>query len=386
MTKFVYVSNEYRLAWEHYVNYNIAQNDNALFVAETSGWEKFSNKFVEEFCFQKLEEVQLLEKYTRPKSWFLNDKHGEEQYLFNMSQKYYSEVKYQFTDGLSTFSDLCMERAIEMRDMGKEIDLFYSGGIDSVAMFLALREVCPKDQIHIIMGSNSSIEEYPKLYEESIKDFPHVTMGDGDLFGLARIDENLFTTGCEADMLYGADGYTLITIYAQADPNNHLGYHIDRSKAGNLSDPSNREWNDKRWYEKHRRLYLTQSWRFLRNLHVDHVDMNNYQPFFYHENFERHAINMHMNGEMVYYTPSPLEEHKKQYLKAKMMIRDFIYEKTIDRDYAYGAPKTITYPNVQKQLLSPLPPDYTVLAVTEDGTVVNRNNIMEFMGRDCLTI
>ena len=208
MTKFVYVSNEYRLAWEHYVNYNIAQNDNALFVAETSGWEKFSNKFVEEFCFQKLEEVQLLEKYTRPKSWFLNDKHGEEQYLFNMSQKYYSEVKYQFTDGLSTFSDLCMERAIEMRDMGKEIDLFYSGGIDSVAMFLALREVCPKDQIHIIMGSNSSIEEYPKLYEESIKDFPHVTMGDGDLFGLARIDENLFTTGCEADMLYGADGYT----------------------------------------------------------------------------------------------------------------------------------------------------------------------------------
>ena len=69
-----------------------------------------------------------------------------------------------------------------------------------------------------------------------------------------------------------------------------------------------------------------------------------------------------------------------------MMIRDLIYEKTIDRDYAYGAPKTITYPNVQKQLLSPLPPDYTVLAVTEDGTVVNRNNIMEFMGRDCLTI
>ena len=358
MTKFVYVSNEYRDAWEYYVNYNIAQNDNALFSAENQGWEKFSDEFVEEFSFKQLEEFHLLEKYTRPKSWFLNDKHGEEQYLFNMSQKHYSEVKYQFTDGLSTFSDLCME---EIKD------------------YLIKKNL-------IKLGSESPTDVLRKLYEDSIKHFPHVTMGDGDLFGTAKIDENLFTTGCEADMLYGADGYTLITIYAQADPNNHLGYHIDRSKAGNLSDPSNREWNDKRWYEKHRRLYLTQSWRFLRNLHVDHVDMNNYQPFFYHEDFERHAINMHMNGEMVYYTPSPLEEHKKQYLKAKMMIRDFIYEKTIDRDYAYGAPKTITYPNVQKQLLSPLPPDYTVLAVTEDGTVVNRKNIMKYMTKNELTL
>ena len=229
-------------------------------------------------------------------------------------------------------------------------------------------------------------KEYPDLYENTIKHFPHIIIGTGDLFGMARIDENIFTTGCEADMLYGADGYTQITIYAQADPDAYLGYHIDRSKAGNLSDPSNREWNDKRWYEKHRRLYLTQSWRFLRNLHVDHVDMKNYQPFFFHPDFERHAINMHINGEMVYYTPSPLPEHKEQYKRAKLMIRDFIYEKTKDGYYAYEAPKTITYPNVQKELLVPLPPNYSVLAVTEDGTIVNRENIMDYMTAECLTI
>ena len=91
-------------------------------------------------------------------------------------------------------------------------------------------------------------------------------------------------------------------------------------------------------------------------------------------------------GKMVYYTPSHLEHHKKQYKNAKMCVRDFIYQKTKDSDYAYGAGKTITTVNIQKQLTSPLTPEYTVLAVTEDGTIVNRRNIMEYMVAEALTI
>ena len=67
-----------------------------------------------------------------------------------------------------------------------------------------------------------------------------------------------------------------------------------------------------------------------------------------------------------------------------MMIRDFIYERTKDKEYAYGAPKTITKASVQKQLTVPLPENYTVLAVTEDGTIVNRNNILDYLTMECL--
>ena len=61
---------------------------------------------------------------------------------------------------------------------------------------------------------------------------------------------------------------------------------------------------------------------------ISKVDMSNYQPFFLHNDFERYGINLHLDDKMFYYTPSHLEAHKEEYKKCKMMIRDFIYEKT----------------------------------------------------------
>tara|TARA_B100000287_G_C20672222_1_gene793848 strand:+ start:2349 stop:3503 length:1155 start_codon:yes stop_codon:yes gene_type:complete len=383
MTKFVYVSDEYRQAWQTVLN--VRNSDNDLY--DGIGWPKFTDSFVEEFNFKAQEEEHYILKYTRPRDWFLNDMWGEHEYLFNMSQHGYTPVPYEYTDNLPSFSDLMMKRAEELRDTGKEIDLFYSGGIDSVSMLLALIEVCPKDQIRLIMGGYPDpVHEYPDMYKNIIINLPHVEMDVGDLFGQARMDKNVFTTGCEADQLFGAVGYTLMTIYAHIDPSQPNGYRVDRSAPGNLSDPKNRAWNNNRRENKVRNLLLTCSWRFLRNLHVSKVDMANYQPFFLHNDFERYGINLHLDDKMYYYTPSHLEAHKEEYKKCKMMIRDFIYEKTKDADYAYGAPKTITKTTVQNQLQVPLSPNWTVLAVTEDGTVVNRENILDFITKECLTI
>ena len=47
-------------------------------------------------------------------------------------------------------------------------------------------------------------------------------------------------------LLFGADGYTQITMYAQRDPNSEFGYYIDTSKPGNLAERENREWNENR--------------------------------------------------------------------------------------------------------------------------------------------
>lgn len=372
MTNFVYVSDEYRQAWLRYVS-------------DPNFATSFSEGFLEEFDYRVYSEEQFILKYTRPREWFLNDMWGEIEYLFPMSQHGYVPVPYEYSNNLLSFSDMMVKRAEELRDTNKEIDLFYSGGIDSVAILLALIDTCPKDQIRVIMGGYPDpVHEYPDMYKKIIINLPKVNMDTDDLFGQALIDQNVFTTGCEADQLFGAVGYTNMTMHAQIDKDSDLGYVIDKSKPGNLSDPSNREWNNNRREAKVRNLLLTCSWRFLRNLHVSKVDMSNYQPFFLHNDFERYGINLHLEDKMFYYTPSPLDTHKEEYKKCKMMIRDFIYERTKDKEYAYGAPKTITKASVQKQLTVPLPENYTVLAVTEDGTIVNRNNILDYLTMECL--
>ena len=50
---------------------------------------------------------------------------------------------------------------IDISTMDKEIEILYSGGIDSVAIMYALVEVCPKDQLRIIMGDETPVEIYP---------------------------------------------------------------------------------------------------------------------------------------------------------------------------------------------------------------------------------
>ena len=116
MTKFVYVSNDYREAWKTYVH-----NLEGM-------WEEFDKDFEIDFLYKLQEEEHSLKENTRPSYWYLNDKLGENEFLFNMSTYHYPHVTYEYTDKLPSFEDIMMERAIEMRDMGKEIEVLYSGG------------------------------------------------------------------------------------------------------------------------------------------------------------------------------------------------------------------------------------------------------------------
>ena len=147
MTKFVYVSNDYRQAWSTYV------------VNVDDMWQPEVN--IDELEFLLAEEQHYLHEYTRPSTWYLNDLLGENKFVFNMSTFDFPKIEFEYTDGLPSFDDIMMNRAIEMRDMGKEIEILYSGGIDSVAIMYALVEVCPRDQLRIIMGDETPVEIYP---------------------------------------------------------------------------------------------------------------------------------------------------------------------------------------------------------------------------------
>ena len=358
MTKFVYISENFRNAWRRYVGIweweeNIRQS-------------YFDDDFKEEFKFKLDEEEHHLKENSRPPSWYLNDKLGEDSFVFNMSTFDYPVIPYEYTNNLPSFEDILMERAIEMRDTNKQIDLLYSGGIDSTAILYALYEVCPPDQIHIIMGDESPINYYPEGYKKVVRYLPF-EFAHGNLFGMARLDTNLFTTGCEADRLFGGTGYP------------HSRYTNTQRY---VSSEDDYEYNHKHWWHITRYTLLTQSWRLLQNISSKKIDVGNYQPFFLSPKIEQFAINQHYDRKISWH--SNFWSSEENFLKTKMAIRDFIAK--WDKDYAYSMGKTNMKPSVQKEHMIPLELDFKVVAITEDGTVVSRHNIMDYMKREVLTI
>ena len=79
MTKFVYISEGYRQAWKEYVE-NFVKLEH---------WETFDDDFKAEFDFKLEEEQHYLRKVNRPSSWFLNDKLGEKEFLFNSIPRFF---------------------------------------------------------------------------------------------------------------------------------------------------------------------------------------------------------------------------------------------------------------------------------------------------------
>ena len=350
--KFVYVSDMYRQAWRTY----ILNTDEMWRQPETD---------LDELEFLLGAEQESLRKYTRPSSWYLNDLLGENKFVFNMSTYDFPKIEFEYTDGLPSFDDIMMNRAIEMRDMDKEIEILYSGGIDSVAIMYALVEVCPKDQLRIIMGAETPIKIYPAGYK-NVAGHLHYEFSNGNMFGIARPDKRLFTTGCEADRLFGSTGYPHGRVY------NRDTYTKNKED----------DYNAERWWPITRHTYLTQSFRMLQNISVDKMDIRNYQPFFLCPDMLRYAMNMHIDKKIVLHTN--WWDDEDNFLKTKMNIRNFISK--FDKGYAYSQGKTNMRADVQYEHTLPLSLNFNVLAITEDGTIVNKSNIMDYMKKEALTI
>ena len=68
-----------------------------------------------------------------------------------------------------------------------------------------------------------------------------------------------------------------------------------------------------------------------------------------------------------------------------MMLRDFIA--IYDKEFAYGIGKTrLMEGKAQKEFYSPLPNDFRVKAIVNDGTIVHKDNIMPYLDRHSLCI
>lgn len=117
-----------------------------------------------------------------------------------------SEIKSLPTSKLS-FSDMCLARAENLnKTVDKNIYLYYSGGMDSAAAFLAFRKVMSKQdlkKLHIV-ASHQSILEFPEMWTEIHYAFEgRIISSYANMEDLAR--DGVVVTGQHADHLLGSD-------------------------------------------------------------------------------------------------------------------------------------------------------------------------------------
>tara|TARA_R100000808_G_C2155495_1_gene168254 strand:- start:22266 stop:23234 length:969 start_codon:yes stop_codon:yes gene_type:complete len=220
--------------------------------------------------------------------------------------------------------------------LNRPIDVLYSGGIDSTATLLLLKEHAESDQLRVIM-SPGSIDEYPDLYDTLVQYMPHV-INDGNI--RAEIVKHHITVhGNEADTLFSA---------------------------GSLS-PVGDEWD---FYSKIRFGWFWRRYRDFEGVPYDNVVIENCESLFTDYDVQRWFITKHLRNELH-------REHisnPEGYLQGKMELRDYIFNQTGDRSYAYGKGKVISLKHGQLDAFEGTCRNVAVLA---DGTVIRRDQLKD---------
>ena len=94
------------------------------------------------------EEQEKIAFCGQPSYSFVNNKTEQTNYTFEMDNSFYDSPPYEFNDAINKkpFSELMYDRALQLRLMDKEIDVY-----KEPLILQYLREAgCPEDQIHLI--------------------------------------------------------------------------------------------------------------------------------------------------------------------------------------------------------------------------------------------
>ena len=124
--------------------------------------------------------------------------------LFNNLNFEYSPIPKVESGWRKTFDTCCYDRAEELWSVGKPITLFWSGGIDSTAAFVALAQTKKSTDILKVRCVPTSIEEYPDLSTGKAKPFLEL-VAPNELWPPSLFENNdiLKVTGECGDTLFG---------------------------------------------------------------------------------------------------------------------------------------------------------------------------------------
>ena len=316
----------------------------------------------------------------------LSDRKHKTQFIYNQTSDCewlpYQEYPKQ------SFTDCMLGAAQSIASVGKTIDLFWSGGLDSTAMLIAFNELGLHKQLRIIMGGPPEVSIlFDKLIKGRIDYIIDQTSTYVCTFSFAKPDEHVWTAGVEADIVFGAKASL-------------------RSKGISVKDYS--EWCYL-WNAKRRYGYTHRMFRMIVYCNVDWIDINNHKSFYTHPSIEKFVINQTLSEEMVFYDLTDEKwndewistigydkstKGQKHYLSCKMPLRDFIYSFTKDDSISYKMPKITSEMRLSFQkpsIGSPMPfvkkhmPPPRNIAVTDEGVVITRDNFLDYDWLDYIT-
>ena len=276
---------------------------------------------------------------------------------------------FEYKEVSSSLKDLMYQRAEELKDMDNTIQFLWSGGVDSTAALLVLKDVCSKDQL-LVQLTPTSIEENHVIWNRLVKNLSHDVYTGEHLYEVTNTQNVVVECG-SADHLYGSDGATTGPAEAIAKENNFNLEHIFESPP----------WNFKRrWYIKRRFGNYHKRYRFFRNNKEDILNLDNIQPFYDGKHIEQYFMNRAIDGTMTFHL-----RNDETYLKEKKELRDIIREYDVSvgdsllaKTSALGSESSLRrmlirsskYPKGKDPL-------FRVAAITETGKIITRDDMIK---------
>lgn len=104
-----------------------------------------------------------------------------------------------------SFAEICDAKAAELVASGKQLELYWSGGMDSTVIMVALLKAgVRREQLHLYLTWNS-VAEYRNFYRDHVSGFPHTLGVQGDVKNnLTLAADKLVVTGEVGDQLFGS--------------------------------------------------------------------------------------------------------------------------------------------------------------------------------------
>jgi hypothetical protein len=337
--------------YEHYVN-------KIKFLTDTCAYQ-LQPKFIREFPIDRMGKFQTHLKTSPVFPWIEN--------------KYHKDIEDM------SFSDIMLQNARDIASYDKQIDFFWSGGIDSTAALIALVKVCP-DQLRVIIGRSCEYEDY---LENVVKKLNHIVYNEDimdDFYSLAKTDQNILSGGAEADMVFGFH-----TRWG--------GPGIDTIK--DIDFWYNRNNFKIMWRNKRRFYWHYMGWRWFGECSFDKIELENYRPFFVLPTIEKWLVNHERNDDLEFYIEgyhpnfhTKISENeltvemKKEKLEGqevflckKSYLRNFIYEQTGDASYAFAKNKIASGLRILDNTRSRVYMNHRIMAVRDDGRLITTDNI-----------
>lgn len=230
---------------------------------------------------------------------------------------------------LPSFADIMESRAVEVINVAgnRKIFVFWSGGLDSTGVLVALMKNCPLDQLVVVM-SETSVVEAPVFFERYIKNKIQIRWMEHGIVAphmRAGIAEGIVVTGEIGDQLFGTVNFDFLPdekLYGPWRDGISIGGYEQYEDFVRACPRELENYADFLWWSNYSNKYQYVQMRIILEVKNSILEQNTFH-FFDSSDFNDWALT----------APISLKFPDMNRKKYKLSLRNYIYE--YDGDLSY---------------------------------------------------